>query len=216
MESPAPPQRDHQKDADAALVELVRRFLFRALRSRVVEAMEGRSHTGPLSAEISAELDEISRVAAYPPVNNLHNLGSYYISRFRELSRNLEPSQQLDVYAHWTRYSKAEKRVSPETLRQEPTQVSVTVARIELVSPQCRLDPLHYTSLAQAYLQSVAVESLNGLDAITELFSFLQLEKLTKTFTSAQHFSRLHLQLVEDTVLAACRHCLQNPVPVTA
>ena len=213
MEGPAPPQRDPQKDPDPALVELVRRFLLKALRSRIAQAIEGKPHTGPLSEEVRTELDEISTIADRPPINNRHGLARYCIDRFRGQVRILEPSERIDVYAGWTKHSKVPKRESPETPKKELPQCVPAEARIELANPNCPLEPMDYTALAQAYVLSLVTGASTGLDGITELFSLLQPTKITNSFTTAQHFSRLHLQLVDETVLAVCRLCVENAVP---
>ena len=214
MEAPAPPQRDRQKDPDPVLVELVRRFLFKALRSRVLQATEGKPHTGPLAVEVRAELDEIDRAADQPPINNTHNLARYTIDRFRADMRVMEPSERVDVYASWTKRSNARTAVLPAQPKEEPLQLPPAEALTELTNPDCPLRATEYAALARSYVRSLGDATGGGLDTITELFRQLHPQRITNTFTTACHFSRLHLQLAEDAVFAACRFCLENPAPL--
>jgi cellulose synthase operon protein C len=66
------------------------------------------------------------------------------------------------------------------------------------------LQPKDYTELARAYVaalgQSPSAEQ--GLAQMIELFCKMSPAKITNTWTTAQYYSRFHLCLVEDAVLA--------------
>lgn len=214
MEGPIPEGRSPRAD-QAVIAAIVRNFLFRALSSRIREALAGKPHTGPLADEVRTELDEISRIADRYPINNRHFLARYCIDRFRNQVRILEPSEQIDVYAGWTKRSGIPRQELPVRPKEELPSCIPAEARIELVNLNCPLEPAHYTTLAQSYVLSLATGASGGLDGITELFSLLQSRKITNTFTTAHVFSRLHLRLVDETVLAVCRLCLEQPPPAT-
>lgn len=215
MEAPAPPQRDPRKDPDPVVVELVRRFLFKALRSRVVQAMEGKPHTGPLPDAVRAELDEINRIADRLPWNHPYSLARYIIDSFRAHVRVLEPSERVDVYAHWTKHAPARVGQSPRLSTEEPLRAPLPEAVTELANPNGPLEARDYTAVARSHVRALGEGIRGGLDSLVELFRVLRPEKITNTFTTAQHFSRFHLQMVDDTMLAACRLCLETPVPLT-
>jgi hypothetical protein len=66
-----------------------------------------------------------------------------------------------------------------------------------------KLTALDFTKLATAYISAVGhgpVES--GLPRLAELFTGLDPNRVTNTFTTAPFYSRLHLNVVEALVLA--------------
>lgn len=78
-------------------------------------------------------------------------------------------------------------------------------ARNELLgSSAVALQPKDYTELARAYVaalgQSPSPEQ--GLREMVELFRRMDTKKITNTWTTAQYYSRFHLNLVEDVILA--------------
>jgi hypothetical protein len=78
-------------------------------------------------------------------------------------------------------------------------------ARNELLAPNATaFQPKDYTELARAYVaalgQSQTAES--GLAGMIELFRKMSPAKITNTWTTAQYYSRFHLNLVEDVILA--------------
>ncbi|MDB5308266.1 MAG: hypothetical protein JWO38_2468 [Gemmataceae bacterium] len=77
-------------------------------------------------------------------------------------------------------------------------------ARNELLSPTgLKLQALPYTELARAYVTALGQgPSETGLPRITELFRKMDPGKITNTLTTASCYSRLHLNLVEDVILA--------------
>jgi cellulose synthase operon protein C len=59
--------------------------------------------------------------------------------------------------------------------------------------------PAKLTKLVQAYVTALGQGPVDeALDRIEDLFRYL--EKLPNSFTTASHFSRLHLNIVEDVV----------------
>ena len=77
-------------------------------------------------------------------------------------------------------------------------------ARTELLSPSgLKLQQKDYTELAQAYVRALGHgPSDTGLSRITELFRKMDPTKVNNTFTTAPHYSRLHLNLVETVIQA--------------
>ena len=66
------------------------------------------------------------------------------------------------------------------------------------------LQPKDYTSLAQAYVTALGQmqSSETGLAEMIRLFQKMDPKKITNTWTTAQYYSRFHLNLVEDVILA--------------
>ena len=57
--------------------------------------------------------------------------------------------------------------------------------------------------MAQAYVTALGQgPSETGMARITELFRKLDEKKITNTWTTAQYYSRFHLNLVEDVIRA--------------
>ena len=77
-------------------------------------------------------------------------------------------------------------------------------ARRELTEPGgAKLHAKDVTALAQAYVTAVGQGPAEaGLPRIAELFRKLDPKRVTNTFASGKFFSRFHLNIVEDTVLA--------------
>ena len=77
-------------------------------------------------------------------------------------------------------------------------------ARNELLNPNgLKLSALNYTRLARAYVAALSQgPSEAGLPRITALFREMEPGKITNTWTTAPYYSRLHLNLVEDVILA--------------
>jgi hypothetical protein len=76
-------------------------------------------------------------------------------------------------------------------------------ARSELLGPTGLKAPAEYTKLAQAYVTAVGQgPSDTGLPRITELFWKMEPTRVMNTFTTAPYYSRLHLNLIEDVILA--------------
>ena len=72
-------------------------------------------------------------------------------------------------------------------------------ARNELLNPNAvKLPPKEYTELARTYVSALGQgPSETGLARITELFRKMDDKKITNTWTTAQFYSRFHLNLVE-------------------
>ncbi|WP_439625137.1 hypothetical protein [Gemmata sp.] len=77
-------------------------------------------------------------------------------------------------------------------------------ARRELLDPNAaKLQPKDYTALAQTYVSALGQgPSETGLQRITELFRKMDEKKINNTWTTAQYYSRFHLNLVEDVIRA--------------
>lgn len=77
-------------------------------------------------------------------------------------------------------------------------------ARTELLSSQVvKLPAKEYTSLAQAYVTALGQgPSEIGMIRITELFHKMDEKRISNTWTTAQYYSRFHLNLVEEVIRA--------------
>lgn len=77
-------------------------------------------------------------------------------------------------------------------------------AHNELLNPNAiKLQPKEYTALAQAYVAALGQgPSETGLARIIELFRKMDKARINNTWTTAQFYSRFHLNLVEDVVRA--------------
>jgi hypothetical protein len=89
---------------------VVRNFLFKAFKYRVDQAVAGKPHLVPLSAELLDELDKIRNAGGPGPVNNPYKLADYVITRFREQSRIVEPQEKPDPHGGWTGHGDPLKR----------------------------------------------------------------------------------------------------------
>jgi hypothetical protein len=93
-------------------------------------------------------------------------------------------------------------------------QPAFAAALAELEDEQSRFQSQWYSAITRAYV-TAAGHTTAGLDLLVDLFRRLRPSRIANTFTTAQFYSRLHLQVTEDVVFAACRVCLDNPLPVT-
>jgi hypothetical protein len=78
---------------------LAARFLFKAFRSRVEQAIAGKPHAGPLDPALLEELEAL-HARGKPPAkaDNPFGIAHYAISRLRDQSQVLEPQEKLDPY----------------------------------------------------------------------------------------------------------------------
>jgi len=75
------------------------RFLFKALRYRVEQAIAGKPHAGLLAPALLDELEEVhnrGKTAGKP--DNPFGIGHYAVMRMRDQSLILEPQEKLDPY----------------------------------------------------------------------------------------------------------------------
>jgi hypothetical protein len=76
-------------------------------------------------------------------------------------------------------------------------------ARQEILSGASKVPVLKFTKLAETYVAALGQGPAEyGLQRIVELFEKLDPARVTNTFTTSQFYSRLHLNLVEEVVLA--------------
>jgi hypothetical protein len=79
----------------------VHRFLLLAFEARILTALDGKPHTGPLPQALLEELECMAM------------LDRYVIERVRYNSRILEPDRQIDPYRHWAaRLSDLDKKLT--------------------------------------------------------------------------------------------------------
>jgi hypothetical protein len=72
-----------------------------------------------------------------------------------------------------------------------------------LSSTATKFEPKEYTPLAQAYVTALGYgPPEDALARIHQLFSTMEQKKILNGFTTAPHYSRFHLNLVETTIRA--------------
>jgi cellulose synthase operon protein C len=99
--------------------------------------------------------------------------------------------------------------------RAEGTIPVLDVVREALLGPEAeRVQSFDYTHLVQRYVDAIADTPEGAFPRLFELFKGMNPKTVTNTWTTAQYHSRFHLQIIEATVSAVCRVCLDNPVPV--
>ena len=74
----------------------VHEFLLRAFRYRIEQALQGRPHIGPLSAELRDQLDRSMSKGS------TGNTSRYIVDRMRQQSQVLEPQERFDPYRDFT------------------------------------------------------------------------------------------------------------------
>lgn len=81
-------------------------------------------------------------------------------------------------------------------------QPIIEEVRTELLSGS-DLPPKEYTQLARAYVSALGHGPCDlGIQRITELFRKMERGRLTNPFTTGMYYSRFHLNIVEDVILA--------------
>jgi cellulose synthase operon protein C len=77
-------------------------------------------------------------------------------------------------------------------------------ARTEILSPVAnKTRPQDFTNLVRAYVSAVGHgPTENGLHRILEIFHKMEPSKVTNPFTTGSFYSRFHLNITEDVVLA--------------
>ncbi|HEY1191238.1 MAG TPA: hypothetical protein VGE74_26630 [Gemmata sp.] len=87
--------------------------------------------------------------------------------------------------------------------RQDRALPILEEARNELLSSGVSLQPKDYTELARAYVTALGQGPAElALVRMVELFKKMSPAKITNTWTTAQYYSRFHLNLVEDVIRA--------------
>jgi hypothetical protein len=86
----------------------------------------------------------------------------------------------------------------------EPAAPILNEARNELLGPNgLKFLPKDYTDLAKTYVAALGQgPSEAALPRIKDLFTDMDVGKITNTWTTAPHYSRLHLNLVEEVIQA--------------
>jgi len=102
MEVPIPSAKSSQDD-QKVISAVVGGYLFKAFKYRVEQVLAGKPHTGQLSPELVAELEDIHKRSGTGPANNPLKLAHYVIARMRDQSHILEPHEKLDPYSEWTK-----------------------------------------------------------------------------------------------------------------
>jgi hypothetical protein len=110
MEVPIPSTWTDNKHFEAVVSAVTSNFLFKAFNYRVQQQLAGKPHTGQMSAELMAELEEMGNKGRAGGTNNPYLRADYVIGRMREQSRIIEPQERLDPYSYWTKNQDALKK----------------------------------------------------------------------------------------------------------
>jgi hypothetical protein len=71
---------------------------------------------------------------------------------------------------------------------------------------------MDYTELARSYVTALGQgDAESGMPRLVELFREMPTGVVQNHWSTAPYFSRLHLNLTEDAVAAACRTLLERP-----
>ncbi len=99
----------------------------------------------------------------------------------------------------------------------EPANPILDEARAELHSPPGRKPmPQDDTRLAKAYIAAIGHgPAESGLQRIAELFRKIDPAKITNSFVTAPFYSRLHLNVAEEVVLASLQILAPAPSPTS-
>jgi hypothetical protein len=160
---------------------------------------------------------ELVTIVAGQCLRSLRKLGmSYEIDRLlrrihQELCQGLTLSQLRSKYA-------AQQDLAAKLLQAllnlaggwlsygltEPAEPILEDARMVLLSkPGWKIGPLEYTRLIQAYIAAVSqLPGVAGLDRVTDFFEQLDWERIPNSFTTAPFYSRHHLNIAEEVVMA--------------
>ena len=86
-------------------------------------------------------------------------------------------------------------------------------ARNALLNPTAvRFPPKEYAEVARAYVTTLGQGPPEaGFARMLELFDRMDGREITNTWTTAQYFSRFHLNLVEDVIFAVCEMAPEQP-----
>jgi hypothetical protein len=183
------------------------RFLFQAFKYRVEQALDGKPHTGRLSARLTEELEAI-RARANGQANNPSGLAHYVINRFQHQSRILEPQEKLDPYAEYMKHGDELRKALADLQRiKDPNVLARTVRELYQSGSsgkppaEVRFSVLHAALLLSARVgeqfafelvglvpEAMKVSTGAGL-AITEL-STKQGQLLEQALFLAAHFDR--------------------------
>ncbi len=110
MEVPVPSSWNDNKNLETVIAAITSNFLFKAFKYRVDQVLEGKPHTGQMSGELVAELEEMANKGKSSGTNNPYLRADYVIGRMREQSRIIEPQERLDPYSFWTKNQDALKK----------------------------------------------------------------------------------------------------------
>jgi hypothetical protein len=170
---------------------------------------------------IHAKKDEdrfrlINAVAGYA-LHNLRRLGMrdeidrFYTRLHAEILRGASPNDLHKRYSTkpdvWSAVLQTQLNLAGGWLYFQLTERAKPIldqARAELIGDKAtKFDPKDYTPLARAYVLALGYgPPENGLERMIELFRKMDSKKITNTWTTAQHYSRFHLNLLDDTIRA--------------
>lgn len=109
---------------EAPTAAVISNFAWKAFKYRVDQAIAGKPHAGSLSPKLLAELERIASEGQRRIINNPYLTAEYMINRIRNVSRIIEPEDQVDPYAKWTKYvNELERRIGILHEIQEPEKL---------------------------------------------------------------------------------------------
>jgi len=164
---------------------------------------------------------EIVNVVAKESLRNLRKLGmrdevDRILGLFQEVVLQKQDSKQLRAkYAakpeQWARVLQTQLSLASGWLAYDLPQKALPIleeAKTEVLGElgaklQSLSKPIDYTRLVQAYIVAVGQQEADiGLPALCEFFRRLKPEHLNNGYSSAKFYSRFHLNITEELILA--------------
>jgi cellulose synthase operon protein C len=170
-------------------------FLYNAYEFRVRQALEGKPHTGLLSADQVEYLDHMDR------------LTRYVVDRRRKFSRILEPDQQINPYRPWNaKISEFEKEIGALTDLTDRNEITTRIEKLLRETPKGAKGAEHRAKVVRAGLEAAprvgedfarrmldqAIPAYDALPEAKEQSQLLdQANFLEKALFLAGHFGRI-------------------------
>jgi hypothetical protein len=167
MVVPIPTTWTDNREFEATVRAATTTFLFKAFKYRIEQALAGKRHIGPLSTEVAVELDAIVAKARDGGTSSPHLRAEYLIIRMREQSRIVEPTDRVDPYQFWGKYSLDKALFDLQEIK-EPTEL-VTRIRNLLVNGVG-------AEVTSAHRVQILLESLPLASRVSEAFTIELLE----------------------------------------
>jgi hypothetical protein len=101
MEVPIPTAWTDNREFEAAVSAITTKFLFKAFKYRIEQALAGKRHSGLLSAELLGELEGITAKGHAGGTINPYLRAEYVIARMRVHYRIIEPTERVNPYSFW-------------------------------------------------------------------------------------------------------------------
>src|SRR5262245_54011644 len=165
-------------------------WLLDAFTFRIEQANAGQPHGASWPALLQSRLNDLRN----PPLRWAGPADCYIVDRLRSRSRILEPFECVNPYAFLNIPGVGNSSRAPES---RPRQIEpVTLEELHKLK-----HPMEIVSAVGEHFKNIAWEFWP--QAIANVRAILhQLPRVPNTLTTAQFYSRFHLMIVENTILA--------------